>query len=1143
MLGNKTPKPKAQPQQRTITSFFSTPKPKPKSDLTSTSTSDADSVHRGSASATETPSPRYATQQSGGLKHASPAFKTDASPAAVPRASPVAMQYSQASVNCLRMDVDGDEDDEVPMRRSSKMNMIMSDNEDEDSKNTPINKRRIADQREDSIEQDAENYVDQSSRKKQKAVVMDQTPSKWSLDRFSAASKGPSGARTPGTPVRSSPLTDISSDKKKARAEEFKQRNEGRYKWLLDERDSEQRRPTDEGYDPRSLFIPPAAWRNFTSFETQFWQIKSLHWDTVVFFKKGKFYELYEKDADIAHQEFDWKLTDRVNMKMCGVPESSFETWAAQFIAKGYKVAKVDQVESAVAKDNREKKQASTKKEDKIIRRELTMILTAGTLVDPGLLSNDMATYCMSIKEEVVADHEPPRYGICFVDTSTAEFRMSYFTDDVERTRLETIILQIKPKELVLEKGLVSPRTSRILKNCLSNPIYNYLMPESEYWDASITRSELQRERYFDVEGEMNLPETIQHFIENDLAISAFGGLVSYLRKLKLDSELVSARNIHLYDPLRHSGTLVLDGQTLLNLEVFQNSTDGGTDGTLFKLLNNCLSPSGKRLFRNWVCHPLCDFFAINERLDAVDDIYNSDIAQETLSSCLRKLPDLERIISRIHAGTCRVKDFLLCLDSFKEIFSTIEDLCEVFKPKSTRISHLLETGFPSELIDKIQFFSNAFDKSEALHSGDICACPGYDDVFDQADAAYSEVEAEFEEYRKSQMVALKCKNISYKDMGKDLYQLEVPSRVDVPSDWKLVSKTASVNRYHSYQIEKLLVKFLQVREAKEEALRNVRARMYSKFDESYTLWLKVVKTLSEMDCLLSLARCRASIGGPICRPVFVQSDERILKFENLRHPCIVSEGGKDFIPNDIGLGGGDSANLILLTGPNMGGKSTLLRQTCVAVIMAQLGCYVPAESCTLTPFDRIFTRIGANDNIIAGQSTFMVELSETSKILKEASNRSLVILDELGRGTSTFDGYAIALAVLQYLLTHVRCLALFSTHYGLLTKEFEENKLVSLNYMDFASDEANRDVTFLYKLVKGVCPKSFGMNVASMAGVPKSIVDRAELVASKFEQQLRLNEIHDASSRSIKMSRHADFAALWEKGTESVAATILSSL
>ncbi|KAJ3210844.1 DNA mismatch repair protein msh6 [Entophlyctis luteolus] len=959
---------------------------------------------------------------------------------------------------------DGDDDDGAPLRmRTKKRSMlVMDDDDDEDTNasglpkngaNTPLAHKR----RRSEIADDPDHWKATS------------TPSRASLSQFTLSNNGDQTPRTPATAKTpmSAKSTPFASEKKKDRADDFAKRNTERYSWLLDERDENKRRPGEEGYDPRTLFIPQSAWNSFSAFEHQFWEIKCKHWDTIVFFKKGKFYELYEKDAEVAHKEFDWKLTDRVNMKMAGAPEMSFDSWASQFVARGYKVAKVDQVENAIAKDMNKKKQTGpVSKKDNIIRRELTMVLTSGTLVDTQLLTSEMSTYCMSIKEDYSLNE--PSFGIAFVDTSTAEFRLSWFTDDSDRTRLETLLMQLKPKELVLEKGGLHAKTQKLIKNCLNNPLCNYLMPDTEYWSSAATIDELSRTYYFGKLSEsaevfVEYPSAVAACIEEPIAVSSLGGLLSYLRTLKLDKDLVSARNFNVYDPLSQSGHLVLDGQTLLNLEVFENTSDGSAEGTLFKLLNGCITAgeSGKRLFKSWVCHPLQDVRAINNRLDAVDDIQNSLDFQDTLLS-------------------------------------------------------------------ELKFFDEAFDHSNGLATTEIIANVGYDEIYDETTARVDRILAEFEAHRKDKERELSCK-LSYRDLGKDLFQLEVPTSKKVPKSWVLMTKTQSVSRYYTPEIKEILERYLEAREERDQASKNVRGRMFAKFDEYYPEWLTVTRRIAEIDCLLSLALCVARMmDGPVCRPVFVESSHGgVFDVRDLRHPCARTEPGKDFIPNDTVLGR-ESPNMILLTGPNMGGKSTLLRQTCIAVIMAQLGCYVPATSCTMTPFERIFTRIGAHDNILAGQSTFMVsgirwlspflpvannaafeqvELSETSKILREATARSLVILDELGRGTSTFDGFAIAFSVLYHLVTKTCCLGLFSTHYGMLTKEFEDNPLVALKHMSFVSEENKHQVTFLYKLAEGPSPKSFGMNVAMMAGVPASIVDTAERVAEDFERKLKMTK------------------------------------
>ncbi|GBC01838.1 hypothetical protein RclHR1_04350014 [Rhizophagus clarus] len=917
------------------------------------------------------------------------------------------------------------------------------------------------------------------------------------------------------------------TEKKKQRAVDFKAKNEERYSWLQNICDADGNPEGSPNYDPRTLYVPKSV--KFTPFEKQYWEIKSNHWDTVVFFKKGKFYELYERDADIGHTEFDLKLTDRVNMRMVGVPESSFEHWAAQFIAKGYKVARVDQMETAIGKEMREK--ASNSKEEKVIRRQLTSILTAGTIVDSGLLTDEMSTYCMSIKERCQNEIDPPAYGICFVDTATGEFNLASFVDDIDRTQFETLIMQVKPKELVYEKGMLSKRSQRILKTCINCPIWTGLIPEREFWDANATWDEIRFSRYFsnkpksssdqddesteDSDNEYKpdtWPEAIKLSQNKPLMLSALGGLIWYLRSLKLDEELVSLRNFRIYDPICHSTSLILDGQTLANLEIFENNLDGSDQGTVFKLLNHCITPFGKRTFKQWLCHPLRNVEDINERFDAIEELNKHPGFRELFDETFLHFPDLERLISRIHAGTCRVKEFLLVLTSFEKLMAVVAKFKGYAKQfYSGKLLKLIENV--PDLSPVLLYFKEAFDYDQVEKEGKLLPYPGIEQDYDAINQKLCSVEKQLDDYLKEMQKLLKSNKIVYKDIGKEIYQLEVPNNIKVPDDWKKLSRTQRVNRYWNSTLQKLIRDLQESLETKSNILKSLQGRFYEKFDVHYQKTLTAVKIISEIDCLLSLAASSKALGdGP-----------SVLEFEELRHPCVTPSIATDFIPNDTYLGG-DKQNIILLTGPNMGGKSTFLRQNCVAIIMAQLGCYVPAKKCRLTPFDRIYTRIGANDNILAGQSTFMVELNETSKILHEATPRSMVILDELGRGTSTFDGYAIAYSVLHYLATHIGCLGLFSTHYGMLTQEFDKNPNVALKHMSCQVDQHKKEVTFLYKLVPGVCPKSYGMNVANMAGVPREIIDRAEVIAAKFEQTSHLHDTLTTNGSNVAISTQCDF-------------------
>ncbi|KAI9879585.1 MAG: DNA mismatch repair protein msh6 [Pleopsidium flavum] len=892
--------------------------------------------------------------------------------------------------------------------------------------------------------------------------------------------------------------------KEKAHATEPEQR----YPWLASITDADRNPPGHPEYDPRTVYIPPLAWSKFSPFEKQYWEIKQKFWDTIVFFKKGKFYELYENDATIGHQLFDLKLTDRVNMRMVGVPEMSLPHWANQFVAKGYKIARVDQQESALGKEMRErddKKPGKPAKEEKVIRRELACVLTAGTLVDGGMLQDDMSTFCVAIKESVIDDL--PAFGISFVDTATGQFFMTEFVDDVDMTKFETFIAQTRPQELLLEKLCVSVKVLRILKNNTGpTTIWNYLKPGKEFWAADIACREIDASGYFvsaDRENVEVWPQVLREAREKDLLMSAFGALVQYLRTLKIERELLTLGNFTWYDPIRKATNLVLDGQTLINLEIFANSFDGGSDGTLFMLLNRCITPFGKRMFKQWVCHPLADPAKINLRLDAVDSLNADSTVRDRFTSQLTKLPDLERLISRIHAGSCKAQDFVRVLEGFEQIDYTM-GLVKAVGSGDGVIGQLI-SAMP-DLDSALMHWKTAFDRSKAKEDGLLVPERGVEEHFDNSQDLIEQILAELDALLKKTRRDLGSTAIVYRDNGKEIYQLEIPLKVKgVPKSWDQMSATQKVKRYYSPELRSLVRQLQEAQETHGQIVKEVAGRFFARFDEEYATWLAAVRVISQLDCLISLAKASSALGEPCCRPEFVDDERSLVEFEDLRHPCMLPNV-TDFIPNDVKLGG-DTANINLLTGANAAGKSTILRMTCVAVIMAQIGCYVPCKSARLTPVDRIMSRLGANDNIFAAQSTFFVELSETKKILSEATPRSLVILDELGRGTSSYDGVAVAQAVLHHVATHIGCTGFFATHYHSLATEFANHPEIAPKRMQIQVDEDNRRVTFLYKLEDGVAEGSFGMHCAAMCGISTKIIERAEVAAREWEHTSRLKE------------------------------------
>ncbi|KAI8976662.1 DNA mismatch repair protein Msh6 [Trametes punicea] len=939
-----------------------------------------------------------------------------------------------------------------------------------------------------------------------------------------------------------------------------KKSSEDPFSFLVDVRDKDGVRPGEPGYDPRTLYIPPKAWKEFTPFEKQFWEIKQNHFDTILFFQKGKFLELYEEDARIGHREFDLKLTQRVKMSMVGVPEMSFNFWAAKFLAKGYKVGRVDQAETALgaemrlAADKKSKKMpAADKAKDKIVRRELNKVYTNGTLVDEELLTDEQAGHCVSIREEECPENEKhgkQTFGICVLDSATSEFNLSAFEDDVCRTKLETMMRQLRPKEIIFTKGNLSVSTTRLLKAVLPGNCLWTSLRESEGLRYNETIKELRKlypaEEDDDAEMVDNphgltkaVPEPIRRMLPHKGAIEALGSMIWYLHTLNIDKDILSMKNFNVYDPMKRGQGLVLDGQTLAHIEVLQNS-EGTEEGTLLKLLGRCITPSGKRLFRIWLCMPLKEVADINARLDAVQDLLDHPTFEKDFTTIAKGLPDLERIVSRIHAKNCKVKDFLKVLTAFKDLskgLSALADTADSFASKS--IPGLLRTA--PDLSPNLRHIRAMFKPPEQ-GSDELVPEDGKDEVYDNIMQEINELEEELDDELKKlrQQTGLDLSYWQSAQTTKEIYlvQLQGKQRDKAPKGWILSGSTKNAKRYIVPELQGTIRKLKEARENRNTAIKEFKNRLFAEFDQDRSVWLRAIRVLAELDCLFSLTKASSALGEPACRPELVDGDEAFVDFEELRHPALCASGSlkQDFIPNDVKLGG-DVGRIALLTGPNMGGKSTAMRMTAAGIIMAQLGMLVPAKRARLCPVDSILTRMGAYDNMFSNASTFKVELDECCKILRDATPKSFVILDELGRGTSTYDGMAIAGAVLHELATHTLSLSFFATHYGSLTDDFAYHPNIRNMHMETLVDDEKRELVFLYKLVEGVASSSFGTHVANLAGVPLPVVERAEVVSRDFAKHFRekIEGKKNKASGRLPLTAQADFAYLCKLATGAI--------
>ncbi|XP_042357568.1 DNA mismatch repair protein Msh6 isoform X2 [Plectropomus leopardus] len=962
--------------------------------------------------------------------------------------------------------------------------------------------------------------------------------------------------------------------------------------WLQDgkRKDGKRRRQSEDDYDPTTLYLPEDFSNRNTPGMRRWWQLKSQMFDTVIFYKVGKFYELYHMDAVIGVNELGLTFM-KGTWAHSGFPEIGFGRFSDVLVQKGYKVARVEQTETPEMMEARCKTMAKPTKFDRVVRREVCRIITRGTQtysVLDGAPSESQSKFLLSLKEKAEEESSGRcrTYGVCFVDTSVGYFHVGQFPDDRHCSRLRTLIAHFAPAEVLFEKSNPSIETRKILKASLSSALQEGLNAGTQFWDAQKTLKTLSEEDYFRETADKDqgtgnnvLPALLKKMTSEsdslcltpkegyELALSALGGCIFYLKKCLVDQELLSLANFEEYVPVdvelekaagpasffaKTRQRMVLDGVTLANLEIFLNGS-GGTEGTLLERLDTCCTPFGKRLLKQWLCAPLCNPTSIKDRLDAVDELMGAQAQATEVSDLLKKLPDLERLLSKIHSiGTPlksqdhpdsravlyeevtyskrKIADFLSALEGFK----TMQEIITVLAPVSGESQSTLlrqvaslkgeKGGLFPDLSAELRRWETAFDHQKARTTGVITPKAGFDPEYDQALTAIKSCERELQDYLDRQKKRLGCKNMSYWGTGRNRYQMEVPDSVserNIPEEYEVKSTKKGWKRYVTKETERLFSELQGFEEKRDAALKDCMRRLFYNFDKNYRDWKTGVECMAVIDVLLALSRYSQGGDGPMARPqvVLPESDDQVAPFLDLigsRHPCVTKTFfGDDFIPNDIYIGCSGSsdtdeekehASCVLVTGPNMGGKSTLMRQCGLVIILAQLGCYVPAESLRFTPVDRVFTRLGASDRIMAGESTFFVELSETASILHHATTHSLVLLDELGRGTATYDGTAIASAVVKELAEKICCRTLFSTHYHSLVEDYANCPAVRLGHMacmveNECEDPSQETITFLYKFISGACPKSYGFNAARLASLPEEVIQSGHRKAREFEK------------------------------------------
>lgn len=912
-------------------------------------------------------------------------------------------------------------------------------------------------------------------------------------------------------------------------------------------KDKNKKRPDHPEYDNRTLFIPDEFLNNQTPAMRQWWILKSSHMDTVLFFKVGKFYELYHMDAVVGVQQLGFSYM-KGEFAHSGFPESAYAKMASILIEKGFKVARVEQTETPEMMAERCKLQKKTTKYDKVVKREICQISTKATLVYSAQMpdaTQPMSCYLYAIAEKKIQNGV--RFGVCFVDTSIGIFHLSEFDDDKHCSRLLALCAEHKPELILVERGCQSSVVSEVFNTYFKDLRRENLAPNSQFYTAEKTLESLSTAPYFkDKTGQFLWPQLFSELAdecipksEYVLTLKCLGACMWYLKDSELDIHVLSMKQFKMYTPkdlennnkVTQRDYMVLDSVTMDNLNLL------GNQGSLQKNIDHCETPFGKRLLHQWICRPLCDVGKIKERQTAVQELASNADLLKPAQEILKKLPDLERQIAKIHIygnkycaenhpdgraifyesktySKRKIQDLLNTLRGFENA----QALTDIFEGCESRllkkITQTGDKGMYLDLTDSLQFFREAFDQEVASKEGVIIPKAGVDEDYDSAMEKISDIQKSLDKYLKEQEKIFGCK-ISYFGSDKKRFQLEIPDShtKKVTGEYQLEGTKKGnkpCKRYHTEETRSFLAAMLKAEAEKAKIIQDLNRRIFEKFSQRYNEWEQVTHCIMYLDVLCSLATYCTLSSYSVCLPKIEPfKDKSMVYMTNARHPCITNI--ENFVPNDISMNCDNKAGLVLITGPNMGGKSTLMRQVAVIAVMAQMGCYVPAEECTLNLVDRVFTRLGAHDNIIGGQSTFFVELSEASSILQHASPHSLVLLDELGRGTSTHDGNAIATAYVKKLL-QINCRTLFSTHYHSLVDHFVNRSDVQLGHMacmvENDEDPTQESVVFLYKMVEGRCPKSYGFNAARLAGLKHSIVARAREIAKVLENQSKGRDI-----------------------------------
>jgi DNA mismatch repair protein MutS len=810
-----------------------------------------------------------------------------------------------------------------------------------------------------------------------------------------------------------------------------------------------------------------------TPMQQQYKEIKELHPDAILLFRLGDFFEAFNQDAEQISEVLGITLTGRgkgeKRTPMAGIPHHALPTYLPKLVKAGLKVAIADQVEEAVS--------------GKLVDRKVTQIITSGTVIDERSLDYSSNNFIAAVFKD-----KKERFYMSYADITTGTFF-------VFKTKFESILIneltKISPAEI-----LISIKQEELQK----------LLNEQAV--EMIEDKNFNHEDNFKLLCEQFKVRTLKGFgIDDDSpAINTSGALIQYMRYTQ-KKPFSHMTQIKVYD---HSEVMQLDRYTISNLELLyplQNNNDLTT--TVYSNLNSCRTAMGQRLLKNILLHPLTNEQSLQERLDSVEFFYKEPILTDDVRESLSNIKDIERICGRIGLGTANPKDLRALYESFENVFILLQNLSG--KDLPLRLKYLVNIESLSKLQELAELIDNTIDEDP---SNNISEGGYIKDGFNKDVDHYRSLKRDSQkilmdiQQREVQRTGISSLKVAYNKVFGYYIEITKTHSDKVPVDYVRKQTLVNAERYITEELKKVEDELLNADDSliiREKELFNI---LIEEISQNIKIILECAERIAEIDIL-------AAFGFNARNKKYVKPE--ISKTESLainkgRHIVVENKNSK-FIPNNTKFSSDKFVHI--LTGPNMSGKSTYIRQVALLVLLAHIGSFVPAESMSFSIVDRIFTRVGASDNLAKGESTFMVEMIETANILRNATDKSLLILDEVGRGTSTYDGVAIAWAIVEYILDKIKAKTLFATHYHELVQLEKSNKNVE-NY-NVAVDDDKGKITFQYQIKKGGTNKSYGVHVAKIAGLPDEVISKASRILEDFEESNKNNKNKPKDKKSIR--------------------------